>query len=676
MPDTDPYDPLSFFSRGDITFEKHRFEHRPQQEKMAKAVRDVFQNSEILIAEAGTGTGKTLAYLIPALHHAKTNKTKVVVSTETRNLQSQILESDVPAAARILRTEISACTAFGSANYLCPRRLEKETEAGSVDIFMAEHLEAFLNWCDKDPEKILFYYGGFLSSEFRTKICRDKDDCPGRKCRLFDECPYYLARENWKKADLLLVNHSLLAAHTASGNQLLPDFSFLIVDEAHRFPEIYEQSSRPELSLKSLNGLLRQMALDFTKSKYRLRDFTENDIRPALASFEKSFLNEYSLLPGKTLRLRTGLKNKDLETLNAGIKKAVQILEPLAAAEEKNNDQDSEPADEEKQKYIFYYNKLKEVYRIITRLQKAPEEQSVHWVILNEREARPDPVFTIGRIRAGAEIKKLILDSMEAAVFTSATLTASGKEPFEYYLKELTAEAERGIRMKLLKLESPFDYGKNCLLYLPAGMPDPSVQEKQFHAKAAEVTAWLDSVSGGGMFVLFTSIRSLREIHSELIRLRPEIGDRIISQVSLGAKKALDEFRNRENPVLLGLASFWQGIDIPGDHLRQVVLVRIPFRPPDDPVTEALTEFEKKQGAVPFFTVQLPRAVIQIKQGFGRLIRTGSDRGAVTILDPRMESKAYGKEILKSLPPAKQIKTGQDFSREYRKIMQVVRNDR
>jgi ATP-dependent DNA helicase DinG len=668
------YDPLSFFKKGEDSYSKHSFEYRPQQEKMALAVKAAFDHDEILIAEAGTGTGKTLAYLIPALQYAKKNNIKIIVSTETRNLQSQILESDVPTAEKILRTPIKALTAFGSSNYLCPRRLEREVEAGRIDIFMAEHLEPFLKWVDKDPEKILFYYNGYLSNEFRSKIHRDKDDCPNKRCRSFDVCPYYRAKEEWKKADLLLVNHSLLSYHVASDNQLLPEFSHLIVDEAHRFPEIYEQSSRMTLSIKEIQGFLKQMQLDISKKHSKLGDFIDKNAIADLGLFEREFHSAYLLMPGKTLRLREGISQKSFAQFSEDLLRIQSTLEPLATPDEnekKRADSSEEftPADEEQQRLNFYYKKIKEYTRTVKTLLSDPLEKSVHWVSLSEKDSRPDPEFTVGRIGAGEEIKKLILDRMKSIVFSSATLTASGKNPFEFYLKELTAEKERTARTKLLLLQSPFDYKKNCILYLPSDMPDPGSDEKSFHKKSAEVIAALDGLSDGGMFVLFTSIRSLREIHGEMLRLNPKLEKRIISQNELGAKKALDQYHKTENAILLGLATFWQGIDIPGDRLRQVVLVRIPFKPPDDPITEALTEYEKKHGAIPFVTVQLPRAIIQIKQGFGRLIRTGKDRGAVTILDPRMNTKSYGKDILKSLPPAAIVRDRKEFDAAYSKIM-------
>lgn len=684
-------DPVDVFNRDSDVLQKFfpGYEHRPQQERMAGAVRDALTNKRILLSEAGTGVGKTMSYLMPAASYALENEVKAVISTETRSLQTQILKKDLPAAQKVLGKKIRAELCFGAGNYLCRRKLEEVINQGNIDSFMEDHVEEFLEWVDETRDGLVFEYTGKMSSEFRRRVVRDADDCLGSRSPYFNQCFYYQAKEKWKEADILVVNHSLLSFHLMNERKVLPGFRYLIIDEAHRFPEAFSKAVTRQQTLSGVRGLLRS----FTRKSA--------DVMTRLNEWERSLVNNNPLFENQTLRIKDPLTSKEqsdfieeLDKTRGVLARQKEELERKAEAKE-GLEGGQNRGGEEMVRLQIQIRLLEDLIRFMGDLDAGPGEERVHWMHRSYDAGGPEYELFISRLNTGYLIRTMLLERMASVVFASATLTASGRDPFHFFLNEIglvnggdssfiemtqndgemqsgdfdsdeldeeSVEEDQfyytdGSRADQLILSSPFQYEKQAMLYIPDGIPDPSGEEERFHKRVADEIMALCEISDGGAFVLFTSNRSLKEVHSLILKKSPKLKKNLFSQAELGSGGALRKFQDSKKGILLGLATFWQGIDIAGDQLRMVIMVRLPFRVPDEPILEARTEKEKSKGRSPFITLQLPQAVISIKQGFGRLIRTKNDRGAVAILDPRIRTKGYGRDILKSLPKTKIVQT-------------------
>ncbi len=659
--------PLHFFTEGGTDSLREAmpgFEVRPSQKKMVEKVYHALQSRQILFAEAGTGTGKTLAYLIPLMLISRELETRVLVSTETRSLQKQIAEKEIPVIETMLGVPLLYEICYGSSHYLCRRYLNETVEKGRVDVDRRFQLNDFLKWVDRTSTGLMEEYTGHISADYRMRLSRDADDCGGPRCSEYTRCHYFLAREKWKGARLLIVNHSLLSAHFALDQKLLPEFNYCVIDEAHRFPEIYTSSCDSQFSVDRVKSLVRRLFSQIPGSGGALLD-QQGEVESALNQFQTEVVNRYPILFGSSLRIREELDLPATLLLRDTMEKLIAKAAAMIVEEE-------EGLPEEELDRLTRFKRsvgLLEDYRETLKLYlNGPGEMRIHW-LENGNGGEEKKRYTLHSVPVvtGPLLKEKILEKMDSVVFTSATLsTTRGPGSFQYfqnsvgYTQETRDESQNGVfsgRIATLQLDSPFDFVKNSRLFLPDDIPEPGGQnETRFHSSVAAWVHRLVALSGGGAFVLFTSIRSLESVERELIRLEPDWGERIFSQVSLGAPRALGGFRRRRDGILLGLATFWQGVDVVGDHLRLVILVRIPFRVPDDPLIQGLTEHEERNRRNPFLTIQLPGAIISIKQGFGRLIRSTSDRGVVAILDPRVRTKFYGKRILEALPPAPRVK--------------------
>jgi ATP-dependent DNA helicase DinG len=591
------------------------WEDRPQQLEMAEAVLAALNDEHPLLVEAGTGTGKTLAYLVPAALSGK----RIVISTATKTLQEQLLHKDIPLLRRI--RDVSAVVLKGVSNYVCRRRY---SETGDTD--------------DPDLVRISDWVGRTANGD-RAELHDVPEDAPawrlvtttpegrlGPKCPFFERCYVTQARRAAAKADIIIVNHHLYFVDAAlraqfPGAQVLPDHDAVIFDEAHALEEIATEHFGVGVSTHRMAALLRDgdRALGAIALLANLEARGETvfaGIRARLGA---------RLHDGDEARVTAP---EDLFERDAWFQLDAALEELHAHAAQKPGD---EPAEAVARRADAFRGDLATV----------AEGASRRHVVWAEVRGRAVAVHA-SPVEVASLFQERVLPNVTSAVFTSATLTADHR--FDYVRGRL------GLDPALtgeLRLESPFDWSRQALVYLPRDLPAPD--DPAFgDAADARVVELLD-VTRGRAFVLTTSWRSLRRAATAL---RGRVPYPVLVQGERPRAALLDAFRANVGSVLLATASFWEGVDVPGEALSLVVLEKLPFAPPDDPITAARVRRLEETGQDPFQTYQLPRAALALKQGFGRLIRRGDDRGIVAVLDHRILTRSYGRTFLATLPPA------------------------
>ncbi|MEM7182318.1 MAG: helicase C-terminal domain-containing protein [Spirochaetota bacterium] len=640
------------------------FEVRDEQIQMLDSVEKALEQQDHLLVEAGTGVGKSMAYLIPAVLYALRNGKTVVISTETKALQNQLLEKDIPLVRKLLGREVVAEVAFGAANYVCKRKLDQVVQAGSFGIEMQEYLSDFYEWERNTETGIRYEYKGFASQDFWSKITREADNCLGRKCPNFSTSYYFLEKEKWKKAHILIVNHYLLCSHIAGEFKILPEFSQIILDEAHNFPSIVGRAFRMDVGLDDVKKLLQFLTSKDKKRPGVIEKLYSESIKEKLHKLatqaaeatEGYFAALTAALPLTFNALRV------TEKLSLDEGKAEDALADLVlalASALKNYDKESENLDEKEiaLELEMCTSRLEAFGKALHQFRVKEDKNLVFWVEPPSVQAKNQFYHISGQPMNPEEIiKNELFPKMESLIFTSATLS-SGKNDFSFFKNNIG-----NVAIGELTLDSPFDYQKNSLVYLPKNIREPSVDNDGFHEDISKLIPMLLQLTEGSAFVLFTSNKSLKSVYET-------IGEKsqypIFSQLHLGAEKARESFLQTENSVLFGVSTFWQGIDVKGDKLKSVILTKIPFQPPGEPVLEAKMAVLKEEQANPFRELQLPHAILTFKQGFGRLIRSKTDIGVVSILDPRIKTKFYGKQVLASLPPAKIVYSFKELKKEY-----------
>jgi ATP-dependent DNA helicase DinG len=606
---------------------------REQQVEMAERIAAAINSQSVFIAEAGTGTGKTFAYLVPALKSGG----KVIVSTGTKTLQDQLFNKDLPMVRDALKAPVKIALLKGRANYVCPYHLQNALAEGRFltreDAADARRISNFAKTTQSGDKAECIEVSE--TSMVWNHATSTRENCLGQDCPNYKECFVMLARREAMAADLVVVNHHLFFADVMLRDEgmaeLLPACNTVIFDEAHQLPEVATLFFGDSISTAQVLDLARDAR---TEGMTNARDCL--DLPIASKQLEKI---------AKDLRLAVGL--------DAGRFSYGQLLEQpeflpalkLLADQIASFAALLETQAERAEGLEKCWQRALELVQRLAAWQKTGADGYVRWAEAFthslQLNSTPLDVAEIFRKQMGGHPR--------AWIFTSATLAVQGK--FHHYCSELgLGEPESAC------WESPFDYGKQAMLYAPLGMPEPN----SYGYTDAVVDAAFPAViaAGGGTFFLCTSLRAMRRTH-ELIkaRLEDEGHDLPLLMQGEGSKnELLERFRHLGNAVLVGSQSFWEGVDVRGEALSLVVIDKIPFAPPDDPVLSARIEQMKQQGRNAFMEYQLPRAVINVKQGAGRLIRDETDRGVLMICDPRLLSKPYGRRVWQSLPPMKRTK--------------------
>jgi len=638
------------------------YEHRESQLQMLLAVAQIQARGGALVVEAGTGTGKSLAYLVPSLARAVGHRERVIVSTNTHTLQEQLMGKDLPALREWLPWDFKACLLKGRANYISLRRWRRylvEPCKDAEELMFKLKLMTWLHTTESGDRSELRLYG--REEVWWTKVASDPLDCVGIHCTR-EDCYVHRARAEAESADLVVINHSLLLADAEVGGGLLPEHDHLVIDEAHHLEEAATRGLRQEVDGPGIVALLERLGV-------LLQDLRK---QPRLGASDDAFAGAIPQADGATGRVRELFRVADAwvgtrlgeaerreETLritpslreDAGwaqihlaAENAVTALAALDGSLRRavggvREWLGGEDADQGLRELEMIRARLEEATGVLDEALLKPDPNRVHWF---SQVSRAESLLLRGApVNVGSLLRERVYSERRSTVFTSATLAVGGT--FDYFRSRVGLGAE----VEEMILPSPFDYYHQALVCLPTDMPLP--EDELFDGAVEELIAAVARKAKGRTLALFTSHRQLRDVHAAL-RQRIDLDEVLILGQGIDGQRRqlLKTFEQADRPLLLGTSTFWEGIDIPGERLSCVIVVRLPFPVPTDPVYAARAE----QVRDPFAQLALPQAALRLKQGFGRLIRRSTDHGAVAILDNRILGRDYGKAFLDVLPPA------------------------
>lgn len=632
-----------FGANGLIAKHHPDYEFRGGQVKMAEACLRALEERRHLIVEAGTGTGKTLAYLVPAIAFALAERKRVVISTGTKNLQEQLMQKDIPFLQKILPKKFSAAYMKGRANYVCLNKIDKAQHTpilGGMDD--VDYFDEVKNWSQETqvgdrselidlPENLSFWR--FIDARGET--------CLGQKCPQFEPCFVTRMRQRAEEADIIIVNHHLffadlsLRGDTGYG-RVMPDYAAVIFDEAHLIEDIAADYFGAQISSYQVDELVRDVG-NLTFNDVQLnRDLIKISAR--VSNFSDVFFNGFQTGRGQDGRYpltpdtfrRT--KGKEIEATAQG--EAFLAFDKTLERLENSLDNIKDAPETEN-----LVRRTRQIRFDLDFIASGDDKKFVYWL-----ERRGRGVF----LRASPiDVSGLLADKLfektESAILTSATLSTNNS--FKFVRERLGLEPEQ---TDDFIAPSSFNYEKQAILYLPPRMPDPRAPEF-LQVAAGEIMKLLE-ITNGRAFVLATSNAAMNALYE---RVAPNVDFPCFIQGTMSKAGILNKFRQTANAVLFATASFWQGVDVRGEQLSCVIIDKLPFAVPSDPIVAARQRFIDESGGSSFFEYSVPQAAIALKQGVGRLIRSASDKGVVAILDPRLTTKAYGKVFLNSLPKSK-----------------------
>ena len=631
---------------------------RPQLDLCA-AIEQTLDEGGILTAEAGTGIGKTFAYLIPAL----LSEEKVIVSTGTRHLQDQLFFSDLPRVRRALKVQADMALLKGRSNYLCRHRLQRAMGQGIQNPKLADMLGKVWAWAGHTVQGDIAELDAVPEdAPVWPLVTSTVDNCLGSDCDHYAECHLVKARKKAQDADLVVINHHLLLADMALKNEgfadLLPSAGAFVIDEAHQLHDVASRFFGESVSSRQLRALARDTVAEQVNDAPDMAGLRE------LADAVEMATQDFRLVLGEAGRreswravaARPAIKTA-LERLHASVQALAEGLKP-AAERGRGLEQCHERAALLAKRLQNFLADEAPVQGAAAR-DEAGETGVPATVLWLETYTRGfmlhiTPVDVAGLFRQHTD------DFARTWIFTSATLQVN--RSFEHFTQNLGIDSSSP-RYRHGVWDSPFDYARQSLLYLPADMPAPSHGDHT--RRFVDEAIALLKASRGRAFLLFTSYRAMHEAHRLLENVLPYP---LLKQGDLPRHQLLETFRQAGNAILLGTASFWEGVDVRGQALSCVLIDKLPFASPGDPVTQARIDALRERGEQPFMSYQVPQAVIALKQGVGRLIRDTHDRGVIMIGDPRLTQKAYGRIFLNSLPPMRQ-------TREQREAIDFFRRD-
>ncbi len=657
------------------------YEHRREQLDMADAVAQALRDRRHLIVEAGTGVGKSFGYLVPAILYATEAESsmidapnegddegaagkedtpkmrRLVVSTHTISLQEQLISKDLPLLNAVIPREFSSVLVKGRSNYISRRRLEL-AKSRMVSLFGNEqdheHLQGIEDWIDSTQDGSLSTLKFRPSPAVWDEVASDSGNCMGRKCDHFDKCFYFAARRRIQNAQILVVNHALFfsdLAIRAAGGSILPDYDAVILDECHTIEAVagdhlglsisnsqIDYTLRKLYNPKSDKGVLVALGLgQLSRDTYSCMEALD-DLVADLAGWHAGDAPKNGRVR-EPIKIQTSLGERlqklaeQLERFGKDLKDGNARLDMMSASA-----------------------RLTILATGINQWLKQSQNDSVYWLEKNESRGTSNRVgmrvvMKSSPLDVGLHLREHLFQKVKSVVMTSATLSTDREKGFGFFQQRIGATAAR-----TLQVGSPFDFQKLAELHLVTDLPDPSDGRNDYDISMIPVLKHYIGMSDGHAFLLFTSYASLKRTCEALTPWMVQHGLAIYSQADgTPRSELLQAFKENPRGVLFGAESFWQGVDVPGDALRLVVISKLPFSVPDHPLLEARLEAIRNRGGNPFRDFQLPEAVIKFRQGFGRLIRTATDSGIVLVIDPRITTKNYGQTFLRAVPECPRI---------------------
>ncbi|MGM0548151.1 MAG: helicase C-terminal domain-containing protein [Bacillota bacterium] len=669
---------LNYFKKeGKLANKLNNFSERKEQLITAQAIIESFNKSQFNFIEAGTGTGKSFAYLIPALFYNNLNQSRIVISTNTINLQEQLINKDLLTLKRVLDFDFNAVLVKGRNNYLCLRKFknfEKNFENQELEIKESIFKE-LKNWKKNTDNGEKTEINFQLKNKVWNQIAAESDLCLKTSCPFYLKCHFMQARKKIYKADILIVNHHLLLSDarvksdTGSVDKgILPNFNHLIIDEAHNIGEIATNHLghplyQPLLDnwLKGLSGeknsLLAEIRGDIAfaldSDQKRLREILDKKVIPITQKIRDlipQYFNELKTLISdykkKKITVDEQLKNspkwqefkETAENLAAYLKNNFSFLQIIYENLYLGLELET---DESEMKIKSSLNRCQDLIKRVEFNLKAADTDYVFWLESSYYRGSEQVVQKSAPIDAGKFLPDLLWSKLSNLIFTSATITADNS--FDYFYRETGIK-----KAEELKVDSPFDYSKQAELLIPLDFPDPAnnnfLKELVINLKKIIIK------TKGSTMVLFTSYKMLSYCYNNLKDELEKQGIRILSQSKLSRNFIMQEFKAETKTIIFGTSSFWEGVDLPGDLLKYLIVVKLPFPVPGEPLYKAKEDLLKAEGLNPFYNLALPQAVIKFRQGFGRLIRSKKDSGLIILFDRRVKSRSYGSKFLQSLP--------------------------
>ena len=598
------------------------FQVRPQQKAMALAIQEAIKTTSTAIIEAGTGVGKTFAYLLPALASGQ----RVIISTGSKTLQDQLYFKDLPLVRKVLNNALKTALLKVRSNYLCLQRLDLTEPDGLFnDPRSVGHLKRVKGWSGLTKTGDIAELTTVpRDAEIWGRVTSTIDSCLGSECEYYEECHVVAARRTAQEADVVVVNHHLFFANMAlkekGFGELLPQAEVVVLDEAHQLPDIASEFFSATFSSRQVLDWVRD-----TRTEVLLNAADLVKVRNELQALEKH-IQDLRLAMDTPGQRAPWAKLRDEPTI---AQQMLLVQTTIATLQEELG-----TAAERSKELAMSLERLNEFQTTLNLLQ-TDQDNSVQWYETFTRGFS----LTVTPLNVATPLQQVMQELSCTWVLTSATLAVGGG--FEHFSQRMGLTE----KVSTLQLDSPFDYWHNSLLYLPAGLPEP--QDADFVDLMIEAAIPVINACGGRTFMLFTSYRALNEAAE---RLKDELEFPILIQGQTSQRDLIEKFRELGNAVLLGTASFWEGVDIRGEALSCVIIDKLPFASPSDPVLEARMDAIRQAGGSPFEEYQLPQAVIALKQGVGRLIRDQQDRGVLMLCDTRLRTRRYGQVFLDSLP--------------------------